>query len=385
MHDRIEEWLARTPFVDMAGFNFLDSYRAAVSEMLAADAALARANPGIGEAELERELNGLRAAERRFEAIFDPERHRELREAGEWRLSWQALQAALFINLYRDAPAAQLPFRLLTALMDLDEGFANWRYRHALMVQRMIGRKVGTGGSSGHDYLRQTAERHRVFGDLFSLSTYFIPRSKLPPLPPEVSAAMTYRYSSEPKRMKSYKAHFSRFLEAAPDRLHFAAHSHHLWPDVDLRGPAALLGGRGTPGRRQVGIHFRDRLSEGSGGLRQAARPAGPGNDRLRTQHPRFRAAPALGIAQRPPAQGADDRQRVPQLRPPASAPRGVRSGHRYPDRRRALHQLPRALRRGRARGRITIWSTSATSSSIPAGPSPTSRSEIGSRRPPIP
>ena len=32
--------------------------------------------------------------------------------------------------------------------------------------------------------------------------------------------------------MKSYKAHFSRFLSAAPGRLHFAAHSHHLWPDV---------------------------------------------------------------------------------------------------------------------------------------------------------
>lgn len=34
--------------------------------------------------------------------------------------------------------------------------------------------------------------------------------------------------------MTSYKAHFSRALQAAPDRLHFAAHSHHLWPDVSL-------------------------------------------------------------------------------------------------------------------------------------------------------
>ena len=198
LHDRIEGWLARTPFVDMAGFNFLDSYRAAVAEMLAADAALARAKPGIGPAELAQELAGLEAAQSRFDAIFDREQHRALRAAGDWRLSWQALQAALFINLYRDEPAAQLPFRLLSALMDLDEGFANWRYRHALMVQRMIGRKVGTGGSSGHDYLRRTAERHRVFGDLFTLSTYFIPRSKLPALPPEVRAAMAYRYSTAP-------------------------------------------------------------------------------------------------------------------------------------------------------------------------------------------
>ena len=197
LHDRIEGWLARTPFVDMAGFNFLDSYRTAVTEMLTADAELARAKPEIGPEELEQELAGLAAAQARFDAIFDREQHRALRVAGEWRLSWQALQAALFINLYRDQPAAQLPFRLLSALMDVDEAFANWRYRHALMVQRMIGRKVGTGGSSGHDYLRRTAERHRVFGDLFTLSTYFIPRSKLPALPEEVRAAMAYGYSAK--------------------------------------------------------------------------------------------------------------------------------------------------------------------------------------------
>ena len=55
-----------------------------------------------------------------------------------------------------------------------------WRYRHALMVQRMIGVKIGTGGSAGHDYLRDTAARHRIFSDLFRLSTYLIPRSRLP-------------------------------------------------------------------------------------------------------------------------------------------------------------------------------------------------------------
>jgi len=34
--------------------------------------------------------------------------------------------------------------------------------------------------------------------------------------------------------MQSYKSHFTRFLSAAPDRIHLAAHSHHLWPDVSL-------------------------------------------------------------------------------------------------------------------------------------------------------
>ena len=59
----------------------------------------------------------------------------------------------------------------------------------------MRGLKVGTGGSSGHDYLRRTAEEHRLFGDLFALSTFFIPRSRLPALPAYVRAAMSYRYA----------------------------------------------------------------------------------------------------------------------------------------------------------------------------------------------
>jgi tryptophan 2,3-dioxygenase len=59
----------------------------------------------------------------------------------------------------------------------------------------MIGRKVGTGGSSGHDYLRQTAEKHRVFGDLFALSTFLIPRSRLPELPAQMRQAMGYTYA----------------------------------------------------------------------------------------------------------------------------------------------------------------------------------------------
>jgi tryptophan 2,3-dioxygenase len=109
-------------------------------------------------------------------------------------MSWHALQAALFINLYRDEPVLQIPFQLLGTLMDVDANLTAWRYRHALMVERMIGSKAGTGGSSGHDYLRQTAERHRVFGDLFALSTFFIPRSQLPPLPDELRRAMGYRY-----------------------------------------------------------------------------------------------------------------------------------------------------------------------------------------------
>jgi tryptophan 2,3-dioxygenase len=111
-------------------------------------------------------------------------------------LSYQAAHAALLIQLYRDQPALQLPFRFLTALMDMDEHFTTWRSRHALMVKRMLGSKVGTGGSSGFEYLRDSANKHKVFQDFFQLTTYFVPRSKLPILPREVERELNFHYSS---------------------------------------------------------------------------------------------------------------------------------------------------------------------------------------------
>ena len=191
---QVDAWLARTPFVDLAGYQFQDSYRRAVNAALEGESAVVERNSALGPAEKQSEQASLSAARDGFAAIFDPARHRDLVAEGVWRLSLEALQAALFINLYRDEPALQQPFRLLSRLMDIDEALTIWRHRHALMAQRMIGRKVGTGGSSGHDYLSRTAERHRIFGDLFALSTYFIPRSKLPDLPAEVRRAMSYRY-----------------------------------------------------------------------------------------------------------------------------------------------------------------------------------------------
>ena len=95
-------------------------------------------------------------------------------------------------NLYRDEPILHLPFRLLTALVELDEGFTTWRYRHVMMVQRMIGAKIGTGGSSGSDYLRQTTENNRFFRDLTLLSTFLLPRSALPQLPESLRAALDF-------------------------------------------------------------------------------------------------------------------------------------------------------------------------------------------------
>lgn len=42
---------------------------------------------------------------------------------------------------------------------------------------------MGTGGISGYNYLKATIESHKIFNDLFNLSTFLIPRSSLPPIP----------------------------------------------------------------------------------------------------------------------------------------------------------------------------------------------------------
>jgi len=69
------------------------------------------------------------------------------------------------INLYKsDAKNAGLCERLV----DLDEGVQEWRYRHVKMVERTIGARSGTGGSSGAAYLRETVGRS-IFPDLWAI------------------------------------------------------------------------------------------------------------------------------------------------------------------------------------------------------------------------
>jgi tryptophan 2,3-dioxygenase len=75
----------------------------------------------------------------------------------------------VLIELHRKDPEAGLVFE---RLVDIDEGLQEWRYRHVKMVERTIGRKSGTGGSSGADYLRQTLFTP-IFPDLWEIRNRF--------------------------------------------------------------------------------------------------------------------------------------------------------------------------------------------------------------------
>jgi tryptophan 2,3-dioxygenase len=71
------------------------------------------------------------------------------------------------LNMAREPNHAAL-FAVAEGLLDHDEAIAQWRYHHVLMVEREIGAKRGTGGSSGVDYLRSTLEK-RFFPELWEL------------------------------------------------------------------------------------------------------------------------------------------------------------------------------------------------------------------------
>ncbi len=75
----------------------------------------------------------------------------------------------MLINVYRNDPEAAL---LLERLVDIDEGLQEWRYRHVKMVERTIGAKMGTGGSSGAAYLASTLFKP-VFPELWRVRSEF--------------------------------------------------------------------------------------------------------------------------------------------------------------------------------------------------------------------
>jgi tryptophan 2,3-dioxygenase len=194
LFDALDNWLARTPFVQSQDFDFWRAFSQRVDEMLRRDAAIIGGSPLLNDDARADQLRRLDATRAEFATVFDRAQYDALRAQGKRRLRFEAFLAALMISLYRDEPLFQTPFRLLTALINIDEQLMLWRHRHVLMVSRMIGTKIGTGGSSGVDYLQQTVSRHRVYSDLFNLSTYLIPRSQLPPLPERLQGELDFHY-----------------------------------------------------------------------------------------------------------------------------------------------------------------------------------------------
>lgn len=80
----------------------------------------------------------------------------------------ELVQASL-LELHRKDPEGSL---ICERLVDIDEGLQEWRYRHVKMVERTIGNKGGTGGSSGATYLTSTLFKP-IFPDLWQIRSQF--------------------------------------------------------------------------------------------------------------------------------------------------------------------------------------------------------------------
>jgi tryptophan 2,3-dioxygenase len=174
----VNDWLERMPFfedaADWEGFTangtddrhpFWTEYKARYSHSLA-----------------EAEKNNLEA----FDEVFF--HHKET----HYTLSAKANRAALFIMLYRGYPLLQLPFQLLNNLLEIDEQLSTWRHRHMNMVHRMIGTRIGTGGSSGKDYLKSAADKHYIFKEIAQLTSFLMERRRLPQLPKAIERQLGF-------------------------------------------------------------------------------------------------------------------------------------------------------------------------------------------------
>ncbi len=186
----VEQWLARTPFFEESFWENWEGGKA-TDEVVATASPFWRRYRKLYETSLsardERpELLG------RFDEMFF--------ETGAGDFTPPALRAALFIMLYRDEPLFRLPFALLNTLIEIDEQLATFRYRHLQMVRRMIGSRIGTGGSSGELYLQGAVNKNYVYKELAGVITFLIERRNLPALPERLHKALRFSFGDAAPR-----------------------------------------------------------------------------------------------------------------------------------------------------------------------------------------
>lgn len=190
----VQQWLERIPFLKWQSFEFWKLYQNTLQNIWQEEEKTIQHNPTLTPEKKQQNLQEIEKLKQHFYAILDEKKYQHLQQQGLRTISHKATQAALLIYLYRDQPILQMPFQFLNLLVDIDEQLTTWRYRHALMAARMIGTRIGTGGSSGYQYLKESAEKSKIFTDLANLSSFLIPRSKLPPLPKELIQKLGFHF-----------------------------------------------------------------------------------------------------------------------------------------------------------------------------------------------
>ncbi|XP_073088642.1 tryptophan 2,3-dioxygenase isoform X3 [Manis javanica] len=121
----VEAWLERTPGLEPHGFNFWGKFEKNIVEGLEEE--FRRIQAKEESEEKEEQMAEFQKQKEVLLSLFDEKRHEHLLSKGERRLSYRALQGALMIYFYREEPRFQIPFQLLTSLMDIDTLMTKWR------------------------------------------------------------------------------------------------------------------------------------------------------------------------------------------------------------------------------------------------------------------
>ncbi len=198
LRQALHEWLYRTPIRgsgpddpgdEQVVDSFVTDYLDRIADVHARQARELPLAPGVDPDKVASRFAGMTAAARAFLQATDAAADAQvaaLVDAGSDEAAARGrirrIRAGLvFIESYRSLPLLAWPRLLIDTIVDAEEQLVLWRHRHARMVERVIGRRIGTGGSSGVDYLDQTTGM-RVFTELWTVRTLLLPRHELPPL-----------------------------------------------------------------------------------------------------------------------------------------------------------------------------------------------------------
>jgi len=194
----VQKWLERTPGLEEDGFNFPKKFKQVIEKIFSSE--MEKIKSETNEVQRNYKVAQLRKKRVMFDSLFDPVVHESLLARGERRFTLRALQGALMICLYSKQPRFHQPHQLLMILMDIDSLITKWRYNHVIMVQRMLGsQQMGSGGSSGYQYLRSTlSDRYKIFLDLFNMSTFLIPQDQIPPLTSDMKTVLSTHSQADP-------------------------------------------------------------------------------------------------------------------------------------------------------------------------------------------
>jgi tryptophan 2,3-dioxygenase len=193
LKDAVSAWLYRTPIQGSVPGDEHDSeviarwtadyYRGheTLTQRALEHAATAQALSAEDLERLQQRYRGqLRGAKRHMDAEDVPAEDRDF--------TIRLRAAILFIDSNRELPLLSWPGQIIDSLVECEQSLVIFRQRHARMVERVIGRRVGTGGSDGVDYIDQTALKYRVFTEIWGARTLLLP----PDLCPEVTDRAFY-------------------------------------------------------------------------------------------------------------------------------------------------------------------------------------------------